>query len=220
MRSALLSSPFTTGVGRRIMILFLVAGLLPVLFTAYLAFSEVNRGVKQEVHNSLRSDAKAYGVDILNRLTDASSKASQIVSSVENNQPLDSALNTYLFEDFEAIWIQNATGIEMRLFGSSYFDVSFDKVDLPHLANGDSQLIPVSIDGKHDIVLAQLITAGDFAKRLMLFDLKAEAIWGPSENLPYMTEFCVFAASGESLFASGEFAVILTDGTELTLSRR
>ena len=58
----------TKGVGRRILAMFLLAALLPTIFTAVLAFSEFNRGLETEAAKALRHSAKEYGVEILTRL--------------------------------------------------------------------------------------------------------------------------------------------------------
>ena len=47
------------GVGRRIFGYFLIAGLLPVVFTAGLAYYEIGRGLEQEVTSTLRESATA-----------------------------------------------------------------------------------------------------------------------------------------------------------------
>ena len=41
------------GVGRRIFGFFMLAGILPIVFTAGLAYFEVSRGMEQVVHKSL-----------------------------------------------------------------------------------------------------------------------------------------------------------------------
>jgi diguanylate cyclase (GGDEF)-like protein len=204
--SSKFASAFSKGVGRRILILFLVAALVPVLFTAFLAYSEINRGIRQEVHNSLKADAKAYGVDVLTRLMAASDKSQQIGISVERNQSIDFQSLAYLFDDFETIWIQDEAEHVMLLHGNRVIDIDVNRLDRGHLADGESQLIPIVKNGRHDLVLVRQISGGDQDQNLIMFDLRSGAIWGPSENLPYMTEFCVFAASGNALFCTEQAA--------------
>ncbi len=46
------------GVGRRILGFFVLAGIMPVVFTAGLAYHEISRGLEQEVGKTLRDSAK------------------------------------------------------------------------------------------------------------------------------------------------------------------
>jgi hypothetical protein len=78
-----LASVFTSGVGRRILGLFLLAGIVPVIFTAYLAYHEIGRGLEQEVNKNLRESSKSYGVDILTHLRQASDKSAALLRIVD-----------------------------------------------------------------------------------------------------------------------------------------
>ena len=68
MSESIIRKTMTRGVGRRILGLFLLAAVVPMLFTAGLAFYEFNRGLEQEAAKSLKGSAKEYGVEILTRL--------------------------------------------------------------------------------------------------------------------------------------------------------
>ena len=205
MSSNVFSSTLTKGVGRRIFVLFLVAALVPVFFTAFLAYSEINRSIRQEVQSALGTDAKAYGVDVLSRLTAASDKAQQIVASVERSLAIEYETDAYLVDDFEAIWIQDSSDVHLQLFGNFYKQIPLERVDMGHLQGG-SQLMTVNVNGRHDLVMARLVNEGEYAGKLIFFDLKSGPIWVPKANLPYMTDFCVFAPTGETLFCTNEQA--------------
>ena len=93
------------GVGRRILALFLIAALVPMLFTAWLASHEFNRGLEQEAERSLRNNAKEYGVEILTRLQTATTKA-RAIARITSQTGLDSIYDhPYLVEDFETVWV-------------------------------------------------------------------------------------------------------------------
>ena len=66
---------FKQGLGRKILGLFFLAGVIPVIFTGGLAFYEISRATLSDVESELHWDAKSYGVDILVRLETASDKA-------------------------------------------------------------------------------------------------------------------------------------------------
>ena len=87
MRLPSLPATLKRGVGRRILGFFMLAGVLPVLFTAGLAYHEIGRGLEQDVGRTLRGHAKDYGLDLLARLQRASAAADEIALIVEKDGP-------------------------------------------------------------------------------------------------------------------------------------
>ena len=75
MDDSSISRTLTSGVGRRIFSFFLLAAILPMIFTAWLAWHEFNRGLEGETSRILKNSAKEYGIEVLTRLQLASEKA-------------------------------------------------------------------------------------------------------------------------------------------------
>ena len=75
MNGKSLSGILVSGVGRRILGFFLLAGILPVVVTALLAYLEVGRGLERDVSRQLREYSKSYGTDVVERLIRAADKA-------------------------------------------------------------------------------------------------------------------------------------------------
>lgn len=98
-----IASVVTRGVGRRILGLFFLAALLPVVFTAFLAYHEVGRGLEQKVNRELHEISKAYGVGILTRLQVASEKAAEVVRVTEEIGVSAIQDRQYLARDFVSI---------------------------------------------------------------------------------------------------------------------
>ncbi len=98
-----ISSVLTGGVGRRILGLFFLAALLPVIFTAFLAFHEVGRSLEQDLHRDLRELSKAYGISVLTGLEAASEKAAEVVRIIEEGGIDAIQDRRYLVEDFTSI---------------------------------------------------------------------------------------------------------------------
>lgn len=202
MAGSNISSLFTGGVGRRILSLFLVAGLLPVMFTAYLSYSEVNRGIKQEAFSKLRGNAKAYGVEILARLDRADRKASEVERVIDAYGAAALGSRGYLTEDFSAIWTLAADGTRGTSYTGRSVFVDPKRVNADHLAKGNAQLVQVFNAGRPQLILLRS-APGDATGRVALaFELMPKNIWGPDENLPFETEYCVFSAAGLELYCS------------------
>ena len=121
MKSGSLSGILTSGVGRRIVGFFLLAGIAPVLVTALLAYLEVGRGLEQDVSRELRHYSKAYGTEVIERLARATQKADEIIRiiSASPDERLDDYL--YLTSDFIAVSSDAEVGGERQHFGNDRF---------------------------------------------------------------------------------------------------
>ena len=204
MAASGLSRIFTACVGRRILMVFLLAGILPVIFTALLAYNEVGRGLEQEVNKDLRENSKAYGVEILARLSRASDKARELISVFEKGGATALRDRHYLLDYFDAVWFSSQSAPEQLLVGVRSSDLKTSKVNLDHLKNGNGQLLNSSDAVVTELVLLHGTNIGEPDQAVFAFRLKPEVIWGPKENRPYLTEFCVFSATGANLFCTAE----------------
>ena len=208
MASSSLFESLGSGVGRRIFGMFVLAALLPVIFTAYLSYGEVHRGLKQEVAKDLKEDAKSYGVEVLARLTRAADKA-QILSSMIRDGNDDLEEHDYLLQGFEAVWRQKGSLITNKLIGSVDLAVPVELLKPDHLRSGKSQLIWRSSNGHESLIFATPVisSATGQINDIVMLRLDSRRIWGPRDNLPYMTQFCVFGASSTALFCTDELTV-------------
>lgn len=204
MAASGLSRIVTAGVGRRILMSFLLAGILPVIFTALLAYNEVGRGLEQEVKKDLRENSKAYGIEILARLSRASDKARELISVFEKGGATAVQDRHYLLDDFDAVWLSSQSDPERLLVGNRSSEVNTAKVNLEHLKNGKGLLLDSSDSVVNELVLLHGTNIGEPDQAVFAFRLNPEAIWGPKENRPYLTEYCVFSATGANLFCTAE----------------
>ena len=206
MAAAKLSETFGSGVGRRIFGMFLLAALLPVLFTAFLSYGEVHRGLKQEIAKDLKEDAKSYGVEILARLSRVDDKARILTDVIKSG---DVKNHGYLLEGFEAIWLQENSQVTTVIAGTADLPVPANRLKLDHLRSGRSQLIRQSVNGHESLVLITPVKsqANGELTDIVFSRLDGHRIWGPRDNLPYMTEFCIFSAASTPLFCTDELTV-------------
>lgn len=199
MQASKLSAVFTAGVGRRILGLFLLAGILPVIFTAALAYYEIGRGVENEVGKDLRADARSYAIDILARLSAASDKASTLVGVIEASDPGAVAARPYLLRDFASIWAISRDLSAAPFFGSRQAQFSAGRIDFEHLSEGHSQLLFTQNGSARELILLRGTRIGQPDQTVYAFLLKADRIWVAEDNLPHQTDFCIFSETGESL---------------------
>ena len=200
--SAGISSIATRGVGRRILGLFFLAALLPVIFTAFLAYHEVGRGLEQKVNRELREISKAYGVGILSRLEVASEKAVEVVRITEEIGVSAIQDRQYLVRDFVSISVLSRNQPVVSIAGSKARPVSASAINLDHLAAGKSQLLEIRGSADSELILLRGTHIGQEDQAIFAFKLRPESIWGPQENLPYLTDFCTFSAFGLALYCT------------------
>ena len=203
--SAGISNVLTRGVGRRILGLFFLAALLPVIFTAFLAYYEIGRGLEQEVTRDLREISKAYGVGVLTRLEAATEKAAEVVRIIEERGVDAIQERQYLIKDFASVSVTSQkyppASIQDSLQGMA---ISASAIRFGQLAAGKSQLLEIRESADGNLVLLRGTNIGTEDQAIFAFELRAESVWGPSDNLPYLTDFCAFSMSGSALYCTAE----------------
>jgi len=207
MSGSVLRQTFSKGVGKRIFGFFLLASIVPMLFTAGLAYHEIGRSAENEAAKELKSNAKAYGVDILTRLQLVSSKANEVIRVMEQGATIET--HEYLLDDFTSVWLLERDASLVLIDGP---ENSAAPEALPtQLVQGQTKLV---LSVTSDLVMHKQSSAGT----VMVFKLENDQIWGPRENLPFNTEFCVFTENGISLFCTtgidaGIHATVLADAS-------
>lgn len=183
------------GVGKRIFGLFLVAAVVPMMFTAWLAWNEINRGLELESERTLRSSAKEYGVRILTHLQQASDKGREIIRIAKRDGLAQIYDHEYLVDDFSNVWVVRETFAPALILEEEVNGIEFSPSDEAHLLAGGTQLV---LTPQNELVLLQAV--GDWAPGcIVALQLNADEIWGHRDNLPFNTEFCVFGSGGEKL---------------------
>jgi diguanylate cyclase (GGDEF)-like protein len=199
-----LSSVLTRGVGRRILGLFFLAALLPVIFTAFLAFNEVGRGLEQDLNRELREISKVYGFSILTGLVAASEKAAEVVRIIEEYGVDAIDDRRYLVEDFSSISVMSSRYPLASIHGSQGIPISASAIDFDQLAAGKSQLLEAKDAANSELVLLHGTHVGTESQAIFSFQLRPERFWTAPEHLPFQTDFCAFSESGSALHCTAE----------------
>ncbi len=199
------STTITRGVGRRILVLFLLAGILPVLFTAGLSHYEYGRASYAESALKLRGGARHYGSEILMRFDDAVRKAGYIGELYRDSAPVSLDEHAYLLENVDAVWL-SATDQPIRIpYGRPTEAMLSILPDRAFLAGGNTQLFIDGEGAKTQIVLLRTLAADEQRLETLGLALNVESILGPRESAAFASDFCVFAAaSGASLYCADD----------------
>ncbi len=203
---ALLSIPTTLkrGVGRKILTSFLLAGLLPVFFTAGLAYFEIQKSTEEEIGRTLRASAKDYGLDLLGRLQRATLAADNVQSMLERDGISGLQKHDYLFADFDGVWVQDTAGNTLSIAGHQELKLSADELAILESGSSHAQLHISRDENGGVLTLFRTVDDGTATSRLLVLQLESAAIWGNPEEYPYRTDFCVLSTSGELYHCSQE----------------
>jgi len=190
MSDSIIKRTMTKGVGRRIFTLLLCAAILPMVVTAGLASFEFNRSNELGAANSLKISAKQYGVQILSRLHLAADNSAEVVRLVQRDGVNSISKNHYLLNDFDAVWVVGENGPPSLALGEAPSDLT-----------DEAKLLLVN---QNQMVILRAMDDGSGSGPVLAFHLSSKRIWGPRENLPHSTEFCVFSEAGAKLYCTSE----------------
>lgn len=200
MSDNLIRRTLSRGVGKRILGFFLIAAIVPMLSTAWLASHEFNRGLEQEAARTLKDYSKEFGVEILARLQTASDKAREIIRLARRDGLSQVYDHEYLVDDFEAVWVLRDMAPPVMTVDDNGMSIEYSREDEAFLDAGGTKLI---LTARNELVMLQAV-GPDAPGCVVAFQLNAGKIWGARENLPYNTEFCVYSEAGERLYCTGE----------------
>ncbi len=189
----------TKGVGRRILAMFLFAAIMPMIFTAGLAYFEFNRGLEAEASNALRQNAKQYGIAILARLDLAAEKSSEVVALAETDGIYTLSQRDYLLNDFEAIWVAGESGPPTIALGDVSAEISTAILQTGRVTGEMPELMLTS---DNQLLMLRPVNDGSENGAVIVFQLAQQRIWGPRESLPLDTEFCVYTEVGATLYCT------------------
>ncbi len=203
MKSFSLPVTLKRGVGRRILGYFILAGILPVIVTAGLAYSEIGRGLEKDVNRSLHEIAKRYALDALGRLQRTSDAADQLARIVVTSGPADIEDHSYLLAGIDAIWTIGDDGTTSVLHGSPG-----DIVELAGFATVEPRSIPGMITvydaAGGEFVFLRPLAPGEQGTSVLAVKPNSDQVWGSLEDRPFATDFCVFSVAGEVAFCTTE----------------
>lgn len=187
-----LSTTLKRGVGRRIFTFFLLAGLLPVAFTASLAYFEINRGIEQETNSTLRVAAINYGQNLQSRTQLVSSAANDAARVFSRSGISGLQEQDFLLATFDRVSFESAAGESRSVFTSN-------------------EASSASAAGTETLALSRTAQHGSAVSGRLLFQINASRIWDVTANPTNRTSYCVFSASGEMRHCSQEMGAGIHD---------
>ncbi len=197
MKRSVFLAPFRRGVGRRIFTRYLLAGVIPLFFVAWLANHEMHRATKEQAYESLRLSAKSQAFDVLTRLTQIERAARQIEALHARDPTLAGWGQEILSEYFDTVALIHSDG-NLTLLSGGFTPTSVPKV--PANSTGTKPVLRYLSGGALEILLRSRESNDWFVGRI-----RPTAVWPHAELLPAATDICVFRTNTSTpLFCGGE----------------
>jgi diguanylate cyclase (GGDEF)-like protein len=195
---------FGTRITRRVVALFMLCALLPVAATLLLAYDGVQRALLEQRVAQLRGTASAYGMSLIDRLSVAEAFGSHAAAEIAAGRtPQSAAYEAY----FRAAVVLQPGGAR-TVFGRP------DR--LPDADPGARRVLIVR-SSPFDAAVWVVVRSG--AGPPVAFELDPRFLWQEAEDLPFLTDGCVFDAKAAPLHCSRALpeTAFLAIRTQLTL---
>ena len=185
-------------VKRRIILLFVLCGLLPVAATIVVSYQRVSKELVTQRASVLRGAASNLAAILVDRLTVAE-RLARAAAAVGGRSLATKRDATQRF--FRAA-VEFDAGRPRVLFGRPSrlpSAVQLADVDRPLVPGASTVLLIRDPDGRRAVWMALSESAAGQPGRILAFELDPHLLWSARDVLPYLTEACVLDASGRPL---------------------
>ncbi len=191
-------------VTRRVVWLFFLSALFPIILIALLSYTYVSDVLIQQAHSQLHHTSKLYGISILERLLFIDDKLRNTALIMRTGQELQS-------DD-----IVRHFGIELNTLALVGEDRKIDMLfidnelpeDLSNYVSDDSASNKSIIfsektpEGNITIYMRLLLDSPQNGKNSLVAEINHEYLWGNGETPPFSTLLCVVEDADKILFCS------------------
>ena len=179
-----------SGVARGLFALFVLCALLPLAVLAVLSLTQVRTLLLQQGEQRLAAAAKSYGMAVFERLL----LATDIAYSA-GTLPRDAAQrDSMAARVFKSLGTVSGTKLVAVIGAPS--PVALDPAVVERVVSGNSTLV-VMPDAR------MLLVVPGAERGYVIGELKRDYVWGPTDELPAATDFCVLEENrGTVLFCS------------------
>ena len=191
-------------VARRIVWLFFLSALVPIIATALLSFTYVSDLLIQQSHTQLRHAGKLYGMTVLERLLfieDKLRNTALIINTKQDLQPdefrqhLGSELNTLALvgkdRKIDMLFIDKLLPPELPLENQEDF-----------ISSKASIFSVITPDGTPKVYMRLMMDSLQATGQSLVAEINLDYLWGDKDTLPFSTFLCVVEDSDKVLFCS------------------
>ncbi|MBX3617307.1 EAL domain-containing protein [Nitrosomonas sp.] len=189
-------------VARRMLLFFMLAAFLPVLFLAFLAYWESNKLLVTQAHTRLDATSNIYKTSIYDRLLLLNQELKEISQHISQD-PLSTELEVRLRNRFHHLALQSPSSPAVTPYENKDIGIeSLSASAMQHLSSGKPLLLTQQQNGKARIfmVLAQQPSTRDTA--LLIAEIVPDYLWGDIDTFVFDTNLCVYSESNTKIFCT------------------
>jgi len=191
-------------VARRIVSLFILSALVPIIAMAVLSFGHVQKLLVDQGYNQLAQVNEGYASSLYERLLAVDHQTLELAARLNREGSESRELDARLRRQFVGVAIIDAGGHTTPLLSKLTNPASPPvDADTAHLARGKAVLADVTRPGEPArILMSRALDPARPRDRLLVVELNSDYLWGDAGNLSAMTDFCVMNDRGIVLSCS------------------
>ncbi|MEE8211349.1 MAG: EAL domain-containing protein [Acidiferrobacterales bacterium] len=199
---------FRSKVARRILVLFIVSALVPIVTLAILSFSQVTGYFNDQTQKHLHQAGKAVGMAIFERLLALEAELQMAgaylrTSSRASMERAASSFSDRIKQRFTGIVLVTDGTNDFPLLGSLPHPPKLTSAERTHAASGKSALMTQHREDRPPRVFLATALDPDYPDRgTLIGEINTTYLWDVRYTLTLATELCVLGAQNLSLYCS------------------
>lgn len=182
------------------LIFFMLAAFLPVLFLAFLSYSESNGLLVKQAHTRLDAASNIYKTSIYDRLLLLNQALKEVSQHISGNT-FSIELGMRFKDRFRHLVLRSSDNDVSTLIGTNDIKLEpFSASAMQHLLSGKSLLLSQQQDNEVKIfmVLAQQPPAQD--SKFLIAEIVPDYLWGNADTFVFDANLCVYSENNIRIF--------------------
>ena len=191
-------------VTRRVVWLFFLSALFPIILIALLSYTYVSDVLIQQTHSQLRHKSKLYGMSILEKLLFIDDKLRNTALIMRTGQQLhsDDIVRHFGTELNTLALVGEDRKIDMLFIDNQLPEGLSDYVSDDSATNKSIIFSETSPEGDMEVYMRLLLDSPQNGKNSLVAEISHEYLWGNIETPSFSTLLCVVEDTNKVLFCS------------------
>jgi diguanylate cyclase (GGDEF)-like protein len=190
---------FSSAIGRRLLILFVIAAFVPVATMMLMALTKVDTALEGALEEELAQSAKGYGMQLIERLT-RQDQQFRVLDEADGWTRLGNEVEQQR-GDLVGIARVGADGEVTQAVGDVPRQIGLDAGGLGRIADNTTLLFPAPGASGRLLLLRRHTRSGGQVE-VTVAAPKMDRVWGNPDTFPPQTDFCIATTHGVLLRCS------------------
>jgi diguanylate cyclase (GGDEF)-like protein len=190
-------------IARRIVALFVLSALVPIMAMAVLAFDRVHDLLVDQGHAELAQLSESYISTVYERMLAVDRETRSIAAIHQPRTEWSPQLQQRLREQFGAVAVVSADGDAHVLLGDLREFPDYPAGSTRHLATGEPVVVTRPRGAaRADVFLLRPMNGNHPEGDRLVVQLNPDYLWGEAGTFPAFTDFCTIDDSGQIMFCT------------------